>query len=225
MLIFVGHMGKVYNDFGSLKGLRKELEKQDANKPGKVSEATARPKTENRRTPEKARTAEECITIGMKVRLMDAEVEGVVKGIGKDFFTVESDGLTLRLTRNEFILVDEADDRKLCATRPVGGKSSGKKVHDAGEDLVVDLHMEKIPGNERVPEWDMLEFQLDYFRQILRKNLKHKGKRIIFIHGDGEGILRKAVRDELDSTFAVSCTYAPANSMLYGTGATIVTIR
>lgn len=225
MLIFAGHMGKVYNDFGSLKGLRKELEKQDANKPGKVSEATVRPKAENRRTPEKARTAEECIAVGMKVRLMDAEVEGVIKGIGKDFFTVESDGLTLRLTRNEFILVDEADDRKLGATRPVGGKSSGKKVNDAGEDLVVDLHMEKIPGNERVPEWDMLEFQLDYFRQILRKNLKHKGKRIIFIHGDGEGILRKAVRDELDSTFAVSCTYAPANSMLYGTGATIVTIR
>ncbi len=41
-------------------------------------------------------------------------------------------------------------------------------------------------GNERVLEWDMLEFQLDYFRQILRKILKHKGKRIIFIHGDGE---------------------------------------
>ncbi len=224
-------MGKVYNDFGSLKGLRKELEKQDANKPGTASEAAARPKAtahskaENRRVPEKALVAEERVTIGMKVRLMDAEVEGVIKGIGKDFFMVESDGLTLRLARNEFILVDEADDRKLGAVRPVYGKTSGKKVRNAGEDLVVDLHMEKIPGNERVPEWNMLEFQLDYFRQILRKNLKHKGKRIIFIHGDGEGILRKAVRDELDSTFAISCTYAPADSMLYGTGATIVTIR
>ena len=218
-------MGKVYNDFGSLKGLKKELEKQDVNKSGTAHDATAHSNAESRRTLEKVLAAKECIEIGMKVRMTDAEGEGVIKGIGKDFFTVETDGFTLNLTRNEFILVDEADDRRLGDARPVDGKTTRKKVHNADEDLVVDLHMEKIPGNERVPEWDRLEFQLDYFRQILRKSLKHKGKRIIFIHGDGEGILRKAVRNELDSTFAASCTYAPANSMRYGTGATIVTIR
>ena len=30
----------------------------------------------------------------------------------------------------------------------------------------------------------------------------HRLRRIVFIHGDGDGILRKAIRNELDSTFA-----------------------
>ena len=35
----------------------------------------------------------------------------------------------------------------------------------------------------------------------------------------------KAIRNELDGMFAASCTYGPAPSEFYGTGATVVTIR
>lgn len=71
----------------------------------------------------------------------------------------------------------------------------------------------------------MLEYQVNYFRQTIRENLRHRGRRIVFIHGDGDGVLRNAIRKELDETFAVSCTYNPAPAELYGTGATAVTIR
>ena len=219
-------MGKAYNDFSSLKGLRKELEKQDMNKPETAPEPAARPKAEIPPAPEKVQVEKERIEPGMKVRPVDLSGEGVITEIGKDFFTVEIDGFPMRLARNEFILVDEADDRRLSvASRTVTRKTPKTKVTSAGEDLVVDLHCEKIPGSEMVPEWSMLEFQLNYFRQILRENLRHRGRRIVFIHGDGNGILRKAIRNELDSTFAATCTYGPAPSEFYGTGATVVTIR
>ena len=219
-------MGKAYNDFSSLKGLRKELEKQDMNKPETAPEPAARPKAEIPPAPEKVQVGKERIEPGMKVRPVDFSGEGVITGIGKGFFTVEIDGFPMRLVRSEFILVDESDDRRLsAASRPVTRKTPKTKVTSAGEDLVVDLHCEKIPGSERVPEWGMLEFQLNYFRQILRENLRHRGRCIVFIHGDGDGILRKAIRNELDSTFAASCTYGPAPSEFYGTGATVVTIR
>ena len=57
-------------------------------------------------------------------------------------------------------------------------------------------------------------------RQVLRKNLKHRGRRLIFIHGVGDGTLAAALRKELDEVFALSCTYT------YSTpGITNVTIR
>ena len=86
--------------------------------------------------------------------------------------------------------------------------------------MTVDLHIERIPGNEGIPEWAALEFQMNYFRQVLRKNLKHRGRRIVFIHGVGDGTLAAAIRKELDEVFAVSCTYT------FGPmGVTNVTIR
>ena len=87
-------------------------------------------------------------------------------------------------------------------------------------DLTVDLHIERIPGSDGIPEWAALEFQMNYFRQVLRQNLRHKGKRIVFIHGVGDGILAQAIRKELDEVFAISCSYT------FGPmGATNVTIR
>ncbi len=45
-------------------------------------------------------------------------------------------------------------------------------------------------------------------------------KRIVFIHGLGDGILAQAIRKELDEVFALSCSYT------FGPmGATNVTIR
>ena len=86
--------------------------------------------------------------------------------------------------------------------------------------MTVDLHIERIPGAEGIPEWAALDYQLQYFRQVLRQNLKHKGRRISFVHGVGDGILAAALRKELDEAFAVSCTYT------YSTpGVTHVTIR
>ena len=66
--------------------------------------------------------------------------------------------------------------------RSVELKSKEEPVfEDNTGDLTVDLHIERIPGSDGIPEWAALDFQMNYFRQVLRKNLKHRGRRLIFI--------------------------------------------
>ena len=161
---------------------------------------------------------------GQKVRMMDTNDTATIVGFGKDFYELELDGLTIRAVRNEFIPINPEEDRKLRSAVP--SRSSKKpsdeplRSEDPLSDLTVDLHIERIPGSDGIPEWAALDFQMNYFRQVLRQNLKHKGKRIVFIHGVGDGILAQAIRKELDEVFALSCSYT------FGPmGATNVTIR
>jgi hypothetical protein len=155
---------------------------------------------------------------------MDTNDTATLVGFGKDFYELELDGLTIRAVRSEFIPINPEEDRKLRSAIP---SRSAKKPADEplrSEDplsnLTVDLHIERIPGSDGIPEWAALDFQMNYFRQVLRKNLKHRGRRLIFIHGVGDGTLAAALRKELDEVFALSCTYT------YSTpGITNVTIR
>ena len=180
--------------------------------------------------PEKAlvqnqpRKRNEGLFKGQKVRMMDTNDTATIVGFGKDFYELELDGLTIRTVRSEFIPINADEELKLRAAIPSRStkKSADEPLRseDPLSDLTVDLHIERIPGSDGIPEWAALDFQMNYFRQVLRQNLKHRGKRIVFIHGVGDGILAQAIRKELDEVFAVSCTYT------FGPmGATNVTIR
>jgi hypothetical protein len=161
---------------------------------------------------------------GQKVRMMDTNDTATIVGFGKDFYELELDGLTIRAVRSEFISINADEDRKLRAAIPSRStkKSADEPLRseDPLSDLTVDLHIERIPGSDGIPEWAALDFQMNYFRQVLRQHLKHKGKRIVFIHGVGDGILAQAIRKELDEVFALSCSYT-----IGPMGATNVTIR
>ena len=214
-----------FNDFSALKSLKKELEKSESAE--SAPKAPVKSHTVQHRTIHEEHARNIGIEKGMLVRLMDTNDEGKITAIGKDWYEVEIDNLPIRLARNQFVIVDADEDRMMRAaipSKPVKASKPRTMAADNG-DLVVDLHMERIPGNERVPEWASLEYQVDYFKRILRDNLKHRGRRIVFIHGDGDGILCRAIRKELEETFALSCSFNPGPAELYGTGATVVTIR
>lgn len=59
---------------------------------------------------------------------------------------------------------------------------------------------------------------------MLEENKRFKGKKIVFIHGKGEGVLRNAIINELRSKYK-SYTYQDASFREYGFGATMVTIH
>ena len=87
-------MGKSLNDFSALKGLKKELEKQEQTvEPKKAPKQTVRSKTVQHLTVHEEHARNEGIEKGMHVRLMDTNDEGVITGIGKDFFTVQQNDL------------------------------------------------------------------------------------------------------------------------------------
>ncbi|MDY5417104.1 MAG: Smr/MutS family protein, partial [Sodaliphilus sp.] len=55
-------------------------------------------------------------------------------------------------------------------------------------------------------------------------NKKKLGQKIVFIHGKGEGVLRRALLDELKRKWP-RCAVQDASFQEYGFGATQVTIK
>ena len=198
-------------DLKDLRVIKKDLSPEPEDKP---RQNQPRKRSVELRSKEEEHARNEGLVMGQKVRMMDTNDTATITGFGKGFYELELDGLTIRAVRSEFIPVDPDDDRKLRASIPLRVKKQEDGIEfqeDTAGDLTVDLHIERIPGNEGIPEWAALEFQMNYFRQVLRKNLKHRGRRIVFIHGVGDGTLAAAIRKELDEVYAISCsnTFGP----------------
>lgn len=103
---------------------------------------------------------------------------------------------------------------------------STKPIRQGLEDaLVIDLHAEKLlDSTGGLSSADILNYQLDHFRKVMKEHRHEKGKKIIFIHGKGEGVLRHAIIHELNYRYR-PCTYQDASFQEYGYGATQITIK
>ncbi len=90
---------------------------------------------------------------------------------------------------------------------------------------VVDLHAsEVLDSTAGLSPGDILNYQMDIFRRTLEENKTRKGQKIVFIHGKGEGVLRRAIINELNYKYK-KYTFQDASFQEYGYGATQVTIR
>lgn len=110
-----------------------------------------------------------------------------------------------------------ADRRQLA--RPV------QKKQPKDGPLVVDLHIHELLDNTHgLSNADILNYQVDAFRKTIDENLRNHGKKIVFIHGKGEGVLRQALMKELNYRYK-GHDVQDASFREYGYGATQVTIR
>ena len=99
-----------------------------------------------------------------------------------------------------------------------------KKVTDSSI-LEVDLHITELLDNTNgLSNADMLDYQLEKFHEVLAKYAANKGQKIVFIHGKGDGVLRKAIEKELKTKYK-QYYYQDASFREYGFGATMVTIK
>lgn len=93
------------------------------------------------------------------------------------------------------------------------------------EPLVVDLHAnELLETLQGMNNFDILSHQLDVFYQTMTQHQGEKGMEIVFIHGKGAGVLRKALLDALHKKYP-KATAQDASFLEYGFGATKVTIH
>lgn len=91
--------------------------------------------------------------------------------------------------------------------------------------IEVDLHINQLLDNTNgLSNKDMLDCQLREFNRIMKENEAHKGQKIVFIHGKGEGVLRAEIIKELKRAYK-HCSYQDASFCEYGFGATLVTIH
>lgn len=91
--------------------------------------------------------------------------------------------------------------------------------------IVIDLHAnELLDTTVGMSAIDILNYQLKKFRDTLHEYKDKKGQRIVFIHGKGEGVLRRAIINDLNYRYK-KYQYQDASFQEYGYGATQVTIR
>ncbi len=93
------------------------------------------------------------------------------------------------------------------------------------EIIEVDLHSaELLDTTAGMSNADILEYQLNKFHETLNTYKNKRGQRIVFIHGKGEGVLRKEIENSLKTRYK-SYHYQDASFREYGFGATLVMIR
>lgn len=110
------------------------------------------------------------------------------------------------------------------SSKVMSGKKK-EKSDDKNAPVVIDLHAkELLDTTTGMSAVDILNYQLDTFRKTLAQYAKDKGRKIVFIHGKGEGVLRHAIVNELRYKFK-NYQYQDASFREYGYGATQVTIK
>lgn len=133
------------------------------------------------------------------------------KGIGQSIKKKEAE-------KEPDTYVRRYDDQRHKSKNPLRPKSKT-------DELVVDLHATALLDTTAgLKAGDILQYQLDTFRKTLNQHQKDHGLRIVFIHGKGEGVLRKNITDELRHKFK-NCTFQDASFQEYGYGATLVIIK
>ncbi|MRT94127.1 DUF2027 domain-containing protein [Ancylomarina sp. 16SWW S1-10-2] len=104
-------------------------------------------------------------------------------------------------------------------------KIKSPKLNPKTNILEVDLHINKlIDSVTGFSNADILNFQMDKFHEVLRDNESNKGKKIVFIHGIGNGTLKQKVLTELKRKYKRHSSQ-DASFKEYGYGATLVTIK
>lgn len=107
------------------------------------------------------------------------------------------------------------------------GKRPASKKSDAGKGEIIecDLHISALLDTTAgMSNGDMLNYQLAKFREVMDANIRRQGAKIVFVHGKGEGVLRKALLDELHRRYP-RCEAQDASFREYGFGATLVKIH
>lgn len=91
--------------------------------------------------------------------------------------------------------------------------------------IEVDLHIHNLVDNTAgMDNTAMLRKQMEVFEETMQSYLKAKNQKIVFIHGKGEGVLRKSILDEVKRKYK-TCETQDASFQRYGFGATMVIIH
>ena len=205
----------IISDFSALKGKVSFSERSsDAKMSRKVTPAEV---------SQKPKVSDDGLKVGQSVVLMDSDLRGKIVSLGRSVKIELEDGLIIDAAYGEFAVTRDHEVSALMQTSVKHKQitSSKKPAVLSGSDaLVVDLHIEAIPGGRTTPKGQQLQFQMDTFRRVIRENQHHRGMTITFIHGIGDGILKAAIRKELDEVLALRCSYSVGDPAI-----TVVSIK
>ncbi len=110
---------------------------------------------------------------------------------------------------------------------PAEDRGPAKKRQPTADPLIeeVDLHIENLVDDPATLSGrEALDIQMARFTTVLEGALRGRTKRVVFIHGIGQGKLKFEIRKALDRKYP-RLRYQDASFREYGYGATMVIIR
>lgn len=121
--------------------------------------------------------------------------------------------------------IQEALMQKKQSDAPRTPTPASRKQKEKNGIVEVDLHIGELLDDTRgMSNGEMLQYQLDKFHEVMKQYRNKREQRIVFIHGKGDGVLRKALLDELRKKYP-QCRHQDASFREYGYGATLVIVK
>jgi hypothetical protein len=133
--------------------------------------------------------------------------------------------ITENLLNTEINKLTDDDFRKVVKEKepkPVEKKPERRRDE---EIIEVDLHIHELLDNPAgLSNKEILDIQLEKVKNEMQSAIQSRAKRIVFIHGVGQGVLKQEVAKLLKSKFS-KYTFQDASFKEYGYGATMVMLR
>ena len=174
---------------------------------------------------------------GQKVVLLHESGEGIVESINEKgrVIIIDEDGFEreylksqLAIVHNESYPVDEdvvmnieIQDKGLSSKKRANTYSEERRTSNVSE---IDLHIEELTESHKgLSNHEILSRQMIAFRQFYQRARAQKKRKIVIIHGVGEGVLRYEVRSFLNKENGIE--YFDADYLDYGQGATVIELK
>lgn len=181
--------------------------------------------------------------IGDKVKFLNENIEGVVKAILKnDLLLIDaSDGFDHKINSNQVIRVNDDNSivfnhDKIAIKNKIKSPHSGKNTSDIlsryttntkfqfEKVIEIDLHLEElVEFPMKLDDRVRLHTQIQHAKNCLEAAINQKYRKLVFIHGVGQGILKTELINFLGKYENISVKDADYRE--YGSGATEVTIK
>ncbi len=166
------------------------------------------------------------------VSIIDDNAEGVVKQVNADGTVIieDDDGFEMVYETRELVKVNDENhlqyDRSVNSTYLDKDDINRKRnpVRHKKDLVEVDLHIEELIDDHR--GWtnaEIIEFQLEKFEKVLSSAFQTRKRKMIVIHGRGDGILRHEIRKKLHDYPGIEVYDASYKE--YGQGATEILLH
>lgn len=166
--------------------------------------------------------------VGDRVGVLNETLTGRIIEMRPDSITIEcDDGFSYVYQPKELVLKKDwgnmIDGRYDSAQNEENMPSKVKTENKNKSQLIeVDLHIHELIDSELgMSNFDKVSLQLKTAKSKLEEAISKKQKKIVFIHGRGDGVLKNEVRNLLKN---YPVTFHDASFTKYGQGATEVLI-
>lgn len=190
------------------------------------------------------------LQIGMKVRFLDDVGQGTITKIisEKEVMVEDENGFEYAHACSRLIVVENQQEEAMAYERAIPTvleilqqeissehqrrleKEFNHKYAAAqanpqrSQEMEVDLHIHALVDSQTgLTPATMLELQLAHFERMLQIGIRQRLKKIIFIHGIGQGVLRHQIWTRIEQYYP-DCTCRSGDPRQYGNGASEVWI-